>query len=485
MQSTLRVRTCLSQYFILITAISLLCMFGGSFLAALVPQWIVFESSTSQSIGIFKTCTGQNCQDYVHPVTYYYAQPGLVCQRAGSELQDRLRASAAFIIGSMLLHVIVLVFAILGLLRIFISETGWIVLTVVTGIAAGGHLIGLMLPAITFNHWMFCGVTLCNAMSPTTDCGWGFSFVCGLISAIGSFAVFLTFLFTLFNFAPAYNPNLRFWTAVALGGLILTGILEAATPHWMAWNASRTSVGLFRTCTDTTCRNINWPSTMFTRPGCTVSGDAMHDRMNATAAMLFIASIGFLVGGVCYMVYFFIPSLLKRNNILNIIAMCLIFFLGTLVAIALIVYYHSMNSYLKCGQDYCEGVPGCGYGFSFALGIMVMIGALFLFFLHLWEYNTFCWCFCGGTVVVGSEPVATTNGSYRVTTTTTTVVATASSGGNTTRTVRKRSGKVIPLPAGDWVYDEESGYYWSDQRNLFWDAESEMYYNPNTEQWFR
>ena len=50
--------------------------------------------------------------------------------------------------------------------------------------------------------------------------------------------------------------------------------------------------------------------------------------------------------------------------------------------------------------------------------------------------------------------------------------------------VRKKDGQVVDLPAGEWVFDTVSNYYWNEDRGVFWDVESEMFYNPDTEDWF-
>jgi hypothetical protein len=41
-----------------------------------------------------------------------------------------------------------------------------------------------------------------------------------------------------------------------------------------------------------------------------------------------------------------------------------------------------------------------------------------------------------------------------------------------------------PPVGGDWVLDEESGYYWSDREYLYYDAPSGTYYDPNSNMWF-
>ena len=48
------------------------------------------------------------------------------------------------------------------------------------------------------------------------------------------------------------------------------------------------------------------------------------------------------------------------------------------------------------------------------------------------------------------------------------------------------AGLNIPPPpeGGDWVFDEQSGMYWSDQEFLYMDPWTQHSYDPNSEMWY-
>jgi hypothetical protein len=74
-----------------------------------------------------------------------------------------------------------------------------------------------------------------------------------------------------------------------------------------------------------------------------------------------------------------------------------------------------------------------------------------------------------GEAVGTSDPYHHSSTSYSRTTTTTT---------KTTRSSTKRSSG-----RDDWAYQADSGYYWSDSRQLYWDKGSNQYYDPATDRW--
>jgi hypothetical protein len=394
----MKLKEVLKEYFLPCAGVAHLFMSAVVFTATLVPHWIGDASSASKSMGLFETCTGPGCRKNAFPAQLYYAQPGLLCQRSGMNFQDRLRAGGALVIGSTILHALALCVMVPGLARGFRSETAWIFVTALTGLAAVGQFIGLVLVTVTLNHWRYCGVSFCTAASSakeSTTCGWGFSFASSLVTVILGFA--LTAILIASCLQPpssAASSKLRFAGFILLWVLIVLGVLAAATPHWVYWDTSRYSMGLFRSCIDTECHDNLWDISFESRPGCTVSGSNLHAGMNTTAALLFSASIIFLALAVYYG---FRPLLKTRTGLLNVAVICLTAFCGALVVMALIVFGHTMNSYLYCGQEYCEGKPLCGYGLSFALALLVPIAAASMVLLQVWEHHDFVGCFAKQT----------------------------------------------------------------------------------------
>ena len=39
------------------------------------------------------------------------------------------------------------------------------------------------------------------------------------------------------------------------------------------------------------------------------------------------------------------------------------------------------------------------------------------------------------------------------------------------------------MPPGDWVWDKEMGYYWSESRQLYYDEPTHQIFNPASGQW--
>ena len=452
-------------------------MFVFSFLAALVPQWIVTNNPASQSVGLFHSCSANSCADTVYPPLITSLPGGNACVRQGYELADRMRASAAMLIVAIILHFIVLVVTALAVNgKLLLSHCAWLAMTIMSILASMGILFATMIASITLNHWLFCNNTFCANIGATTDCGFGFSFVCSIVAIVSSAAVTVMLGLSLLGGSAQLHHNLRALSVLVSIGVIVVAVLAVATPHWFAWDQSRTSIGVFHSCVGATCQSnqLGQVGLFTTRAGCTISGRVLKARYDATGALLIIVAVAALAAAVLFLLMFL--SILSVARSLEIVRIGTMIFIGGLaftVVVAMILYGHTMNSYYYCGQAYCQGASGCGYGFSFAAAIITIILALLLLILHLFDHNGW-WIFAGSGTAY-TEPTATKT-TVRTTTTTTT--------SSSSRTVTKKTGRTVLLPAGDWVYDRDSEYYWSEGRGLFWDPESEMFYNPDTEEWF-
>lgn len=560
-------------------------MLVSTVLALSVPQWIVTEHPAYSSQGLFRRCTTlDGCEDNTYPAYFISGS----CAREGAEFRDRVRATAALVIIGLILNFGVVVnwaLHVVGFTDVYSGGCHYLAVTAASALAAASYLAGIIIYGASVNHWLYCDKKFCDVVAPgnTSECGFGFSFSMAIVALVLTLFVTAGGVAGKVKGPPAQGAIRLEWWLTILGSIaFVSGIMAAATPHWMAINTNRTSIGLWRSCNGATCRDLAYPAVMSTTATCNRDGKVYQQRNNAAAAFVIIAlALSFFLF-VLFFLSFLKKLRLQFSQVLKWAVAGAIMLAGLSAAVALIIVGHTYSSWYLCGRDFCEGVKGCNWGFGFACAVIASVAAFLLFWVQLCEANSWL-CFAGRTAgdpFGGASEVAAVHTTHSHEREPSAVPPTqqpaarpapyaaappqqppqqpqpqqqqrgiapaapppnrpaggagasvtarggppppapavpgarpggASSGGAASagsappsvpvapaapaapaagraaaaRTVRTNAGKTVTLPAGDWEYDAVSKYYWSDERQLFWDAESVMYHDPKTERWFK
>lgn len=281
---------------------------------------------------------------------------------------------------------------------------------------------------------------------------------------------------TDFFFASAQSTEMAISipSIVAIVCLVIAIALAAAglaTPAWYTVsvtagaNTATVNFGLFKSCDSAgVCRDITF--TEVTAP-CTrtvadqklrwdgVLGLSIAGLVLAAAAIVNIA-LGMFVAKLCSAI----------GIILAVVA-------ASVIGIGMALWVYTIENWFYCDKKICDGVPsGCtsNPGYSFILMGISLLALLIAFILQ--------------TVAVVTRPSEAEQASQGAAGTNAGASPMASTSSyNQAASPAQKSAYGVPQ-GGDWVFDESSGLYWSQQEYLYLDTSSGHYFDPNTQMWY-
>jgi hypothetical protein len=454
-------------------------------LAAFVPQWFL-EYPNALTLGLGKTCVqAAACQN----TNYNTAGSTVICQ-SGTAWHDRESSIAALIWISIVIEAILLLLtalAVAGKLT-FQGTCQMVSLAVVSGVTPFFVMIGLAVYGDMMQTWLFCGGSFCQVFGAgrdNDDCGYGSSFICVVVAFFFSLAALICYIIHAINEAGDKRPVLRKVITGCLAFTVLLLFIGVITNRWIAISSDPVSHGMFSTCSGSSCSSndySNWQYARGSTPTCRRDGTEFSDRNSTTGVFYILACVVYIVLAVLFLMtnggQFSYATMYKLK-----IPLCVVAGFGLLFEfIGFVVFAATWNSWLLCGVSFCDRYT-CNYGFSFVCAVMAMILSLLLLVLLITDaagclQSHIIMTTSGGdpytqtsTHTQGSGARTTTSSSYRKTTTT------------TTTTSRSSAGRSASRGRDDWEYDSNSGFYWSDSRQVFWDKASNQHYDPATKKW--
>ena len=453
----------------------------SALLAAVVPHWFYLEP-TSVRYGPGVSCIGNTCQ--TNP--YFTTRTVGSCTLNGSEWKDRDSASVAFAVIAIVLLAALATVVWLAWFRCH-ELIGSLKLAVLMAIAFGAgvcFLVSISIFASTFSQWINCGRPFCELFPSPLECGYGASFVCIIVSLIlCAFIFFAILALACFETRVAeHRGGITFWLGITIVIAIALGVVGAASSRWMVVSSSPLSMGLFSQCQSGKCQDNQYPAQVAVTGTCVQPGNAKADRDRAVGALLILSFIGSGVLCVAYALKFFGVIRIFFDTKLRVIALCLYGFLLFLLCLALIIFGATYNSWLTCGQDFCSvfggaGAINCNYGFSFAAALVALLMTIVVIVLLLLELFRCC-NLCGRLEYYSSDPMP---GDAMAAASSPTAYSSSSTYHSSTRTTTiATTGR---MPPGDWVWDKEMGYYWSESRQLYYDEPTHQIFNPASGQW--
>jgi hypothetical protein len=467
---------------ILSTLIALLLLFSAA-----VPQWF-FVTPGGITFGIQTECRGGSCGAISFNTWKALSTP--IC-RSGAEWKNRMLVVEIFVWVSLVLGAIVAIvvgFAAAGK-HVLEGRCKMATLTTASLSSAALGLMAIAIHAGTYASWLNCGSTFCElpyftTRGYSTNCGFGASFIVFSFVCVLYLVVFLLLLLRWLNCLP----NLARMMEYAMLGMLIVAlaftIASGVTNRWyVASTGEGIHVGLFQTCQDGCKTNADSIGPYIGGASCLHEKQDFLDRSNAVGALLIIGMFVMLAVAVAHFLRQFQCIRDPFSKVVRIILTAVVAFAGLLSFIAYILFSATYNSWLFCGETFCSTTGNCTYGFAFACGLIALILFAVLLILLVWDLIG---CLDGSIrftepgAPVESEPYAHHSAKH-VTTTTTSHTVTSSS--------RTEHHHTAPTAGGagrgvnDWEFQEDSGYYWSDSRHLYWDKHTNQYYNPKTDVW--
>lgn len=253
--------------------------------------------------------------------------------------------------------------------------------------------------------------------------------------------------------------------------------------YTVAGESHSANAGLFQTCSDSICTTLldKTFGDISCSNGSTVKGSDVKTR--------YIVILALCIAGGAFMLLttFFSPCGITPINVLRLVLSVLA--TGALVASALL-FYLMQEQYIYCGKSYCT-YYGDLIAASSAGGTTTSWECKSAFGTAFWLTVTSCFLagmsfiiqiirLCsGGGDKKADAPVAASNEPAKPADAAAAPAAAATEPAATAQPPAERD-----LPEGDWVYDENSGLYWSEENYLFLHRGSGHFYDPNTNQWY-
>lgn len=471
--------------FVTLTLILTLLVVVSSVLAVGVPQWVTITPN-SVSVGLFKQCSNGDCNDITYPVR--------VGCRSGSEVRDRMSSSAAMLIIATILNAIVAICVFMDIVKcVRMTRYGRFWIFAFSLVAVGCSLITLSIVGDTFDRWLYCGTSFCDASFPGVTCGQGYSYILAIVAAILVFIITVLYCFDTCRMVvdnlgrdtrtDANRTIFLYVTCLVLVASCVMNIIAVSTPEWYVAYQDRVTSGLFQNCVGSTCKANDYPDvevTTITSGGqqCQRNLKDLKARLDATAAFLFIP--------IAVSLAIFVMFLLNKCGCIKLLMTgCVKIFVVVLLwgvfvsqMLAVLIYGHTMDSWYYCGISYCEGTASmmgtslaCNKGFAFGMAIVAVVASFLVAVMHLFELNDWA---CFSNRATAADPFGLKGSA----------IDNVMSGVDGSAAVSARytsDGKRIP--DGDWDHDAVSGYYWSDAKHRFWDPASGQFYDPDSETW--
>jgi hypothetical protein len=199
---------------------------------------------------------------------------------------------------------------------------------------------------------------------------------------------------------------------------------------------------------------------------CSRSGRQINDRVRAVLGLMITSAIVALIGTIASAIAF------RQNSsrwFSRISLLCSGLAASTAVAGA-ILFYVSIEHWYFCDKSYCDyrarvgTTDACANSLSgsFYVGISAVVCAVLAFVCQLIAI-----------VRALKNGVSPTEPELREVTR------------DDHQNLQGAGGRVRPPPPppGDWVYDADSGLYWSDQQHVYLDVVTSRCYDPKSGQW--
>jgi hypothetical protein len=447
-------------------------------IAAIVsPNWVMYSSGEQDGNfqGLFVSCVGEACTTNQFAANGQGPFGNFGCNRNGAELNDRFNATAALLIVGVILTFAVMVFQfvqIVGLARISDSGHMWLAWTLVLAFVL--TMIGVAIFGGTVNSWWNCGSDFCEPyQSTSTGCGVGYSFV---FATVGSgtllVAALLVMVYTKFPHVMYPTADIVLFVALLEIFSVVTLCVGIATPQWQVVVPVYQSIGLFETCSSSSCSVSLYPTTINTRTNCNVNGTALQARYAVAAAFLIFAGVISLVLTIIFfLAHFKVPRMMFTSGKKKAIIASIVSSIAAMM-IAIIVAANAIESFYFCGISYCTAYTGyCSWGPGFGCAVAAICLEGFLLAMHWFEYKDWC-CF--------QERFASGRQAFSIRK----VLEGTRKKNPAPVTAVEPLEEAVTLPTGQWDYDSVSGFYWSEELYLFYDPTTQQFYDPNKDEWF-
>jgi hypothetical protein len=350
-----------------------------SVLAAATPQWfVVFPNGFSYGLGT--ACAAGGCR----PTNYRTA----VCDgvSVGEHWHNRESTVTAFIwIAIVLLGLVLLLQSQVMKGNVKVTKVTAILPIAMTGAAVLLLIIALIIYGHTVDNFIGCGKSFCDMLAngKRHTCGYGASFACAIVGVVFAVLSLAPLAGQLGNTEqPQHDGKLR-TAGFALSALAAAFLLIGATTYrWIVNNDEQQSLGLFDTCTGSSCKANSFRGTTLnylgtTTSACARSGDAFDDRNKTVGAFFIIAFFVLAASGVAALMgradKLPPPGKGKGNLLAAILAAVAFVFQG----VGYIIFGSTWNSWLLCGNNFCN-TTHCNYGFATvcALATLVLAAAV-------------------------------------------------------------------------------------------------------------
>jgi hypothetical protein len=283
---------------------------------------------------------------------------------------------------------------------------------------------------------------------------------------------------------------LRFVVLVFAMACVGCGAAALYLPNWYGFTLAgvyKYEYGLWKQCittpTSSTCDDIKFVDVNFSE--CTRTGDEMQLYIYSMVAT------GAFGGLMCLLAMGFSLCGSKGISVLRVV-LTLLGMLGNVASVSLAYYF--FENYYYCGLNACELyakliTTDCEItrGISFWLMTGSAGGGLLCFVLAL----VVCGTHPGDDDEAAEDGASAKDGASANEPTADHAESGVAPAAEKSAT-GDEAGEEEAEDDDDWVYEEESGYYWSDNAQLykheesgqFYDPESGMWYDPESEEWY-
>jgi hypothetical protein len=476
---------------VLVTAVVAAVVAFCLLLGAAVPQWYMV-SPDAIAFGLQTYCVGTDCDTIPYNNLATGRSPG---EWKNRELTTEVLVWVSLVFG--LIVTIVMIIALAGKIK-FDSKGKWIALLIMPILAAVFLFVALMIYAGTYDSWLNNGDHFCDLLNAGPrqgyECGFGASFIVGVLTVIlhilVAVAILLRMLEIGIRFARTFDVAILILSLATFALTIAVGV----TNRWLVSALPNVHMGVFQACIQgESCETYGdiYPNQISFNNPTTCSHDTgdWEDRNNAIGALMIIGFFAMLAVSVIHFLRQFLVMKERFSTVMRIVFTIVSGVITLLVFIALILFASTWNSWVGCGETFCEMMGNasstCNLGFAFAMGMTGFLLLVILLALLIWDLIG-----CLRESVAFTEPgEAVSNDPYYHRTTTTTTAGGSSSYSRTTRTTTTTTKKTTTAASSssrgrnDWEYQPDSGYYWSDSRHVYWDKASNQYYDPKTDRW--
>jgi MFS family permease len=263
---------------------------------------------------------------------------------------------------------------------------------------------------------------------------------------------------------------------VAVSALVLAG---AFTVDW--YRVEQTSVtikmGLLKQCTEKGGRTQCESNEYGDMKTCDRSGSQMETRVHAVLGLMLASAAMGLIGAAMSGVAF-----AKPTGVFGSVSLLFCVLAAACVGSALALFIYSIENWYFCDKKFCDMLKDSApatectnkLSISFFLGIAAAACTVVAFICQVVSIAT--------APKDGAAPSEEAAQRQRHQQQRGVTQSEPSYVQDDTHYAAEET--VPPPPAGDWVYDDASGLYWSDTEYLYLDTVANQYYDPKSGQWY-